>query len=197
MANKAWNDFLPSVLPSCKGVPISQARQEIRAAAIDFCEETLCWVEALDNVSVQASVIEYMLDPPSNDTTIAALTEVKRSEASTALTAGTHYAFDNVSATLTLLSTPGSAYTLEIKAALRPARTSAGIPAAIFEHFLDGIAARAKSRILGMVGHAWSDPQMAMLHEDTYLEKAAEAKRKRSKQYTAGNSRVAWRPFGL
>lgn len=197
MADKTWNDFLPWVLPSCRGVPLSMARQEIRAAAIDFCEQSLCWVDSLDNVSVRGGVADYMVDPPTNDTTIAALIEVKRSGTTGRLTPGRDYTFNNVSMVLTLNPKPGGAYTLEMKAALRPARTSAGIAATIFEQFVDGIAAGAKARLLNVKGQAWSDPMMAREYASDFDDAVALARHKQDSQFSSGNTRIAWRPFGL
>lgn len=194
--SKAWNDFFPWVLPFTPGVPFSMARAEIRSAAIDFCEESLCWREDLDDVSVLAAVTEHALDPPDNATAIAALETVTPSTSSKAWTAGTHYTFDAISGLLTLTVSPGSAYTLEIVAAVKPSRTSATIKDSIFENFVDGIAAKAIQRLLQIPGKQWSNPALAMEYEERFLEEAGKAKRKQQKQYTRGNSRVAWRTFG-
>lgn len=195
---KTWNDFLPDVLPSCKGIPISQARTEIRKAAIDFCGETLCWKEDLDELTTTSGVTEYLLDPPDSESAIVALVSVRRDSTSGhLLQPGSRYTFDAVSARFVLLDTPGSAFVLYINAAVKPSRTSSGLPDGLFEEYADGIAARAKARILGMPGHAWSDPQMSMYYNETYLNEAAKAKRRSSKQYSVGNSHVQWRSFGF
>jgi hypothetical protein len=69
---------------------------------------------------------------------------------------------------ITLYPTPGQNGTLVTRAVLAPKRTATTLPEFLMSRYMDALISGAKSRLLLMPGVGWSNPQLAVYHENVF-----------------------------
>ncbi len=204
-----YEDFLPYVLPYIDNVAAPQAVQQIRAAAIEFCEKTLIWRETvLGNTSPE--VAEYTLPTPT-DARVASLVSLyvnryklqqnnvdnmssRRLQWNDIKGAPVYYLEDGQGG-YRLTPVPDVELPTSAIVAYAPTRTSAELPDVVFERWAEVIAAGAMSRLHSQMGQPYFNGDMARLRLREYSIGVAKAQA----EVNSGNgrSRSSVTPFSF
>lgn len=181
--------FLPLVLPYCPQCPDFIAEQQVRFAAIEFCERSRAWRHMItvsltgpegEMVAPEFAAIHEIEFANFND---QPLTPVQFSTINPNQTGRPRYVTQVSPNALTVspYDEPGD---LEVSVFLKPLanmafETTPGRPIAdrfnvVPKFMLDihgtAIARGALSKILAIPGEPWSDPRMALKHEADFRE---------------------------
>lgn len=176
---KAWDAWLPDVLPHVAGCPDVLATHEIKRAAQTFFRETLAWRAVLDLIDIAASEPEMRVTPDAAGTEIvrieqAALGAVRLNPLSLdaiAIAFGADWAAQTGTPEAITAVTPNSirfvpypvealADKLSLTVALMPSETATGITDELYAHYREAIADGAKSRLMRVSGQPWANPDM-------------------------------------
>lgn len=148
---KAWELFLPDVLPSVPNVTEPMAEHHIRRAAQDFCQRTRAWTKALDPTTTWASTSAYDLELPDQ-------TELVRLESATLNgqdiavwrkgdEACGRYVFTPEGKTVEFNTVPGAGLALVVTASLKPGNAAEGVEDFLFDRYVVQIALGAVARL--------------------------------------------------
>lgn len=168
--------MVPDVVVGLPGVSSPLAEDAIKKAAIEFCEKSLAWTHEHDPVSVAANVNLYDYSKPANTVVVRPLQAwLNKREIITYKTPGElsellgdWRAAKGAPSFITqvrpsqfyLVPTPtmSIALGLTLRVAVKPSRAATGLETFLYEDYLEGIAAGARARLLGMPNTAWRDP---------------------------------------
>lgn len=206
-----WEAFFPLVKQHCEQVPDPVLLSAVRAAAAEFCRETLAYRVDLDPLMVVAGTAEYELDPPDMETRIITplfvsldgneLVETCEDEMPRGWRTGNSgrprsYLVMNAQA-LWLYPAPSedSATGLFVRAAVKPTTGSTGAEDFLLEDHGETIAHGAVARILEIPQKAWSDAQLSVYHAGKFRDGLAVTKLRSRKGNTTADLRVTPRAF--
>lgn len=171
-----WTDWYDEVLPDCPGVGQPFASQCIRAAAIEFFEESRAWQETSDAINAVANQSEYAfsksgvsnvdmvdvlqvwwkgmeIDPYSRGDLIA---EFQNWTIQTGQPEG-FLCLSPDKITLVGYPTTNETGAIKISAILKPTRGATGITDARGREYYDAISYGAKARIQSSPGKSFTD----------------------------------------
>lgn len=174
---RAWEDFLPDVLPEVLGCAQPVAAHALLRAAQEFFQKTRAWNVWLDPVTTVALVTAYDLELESrselvrleaatlNGKTIG-LTRVQavpadwRSNNASLPTC----VFTTDSRTVQLVPAKAAGMLLAIQASLKPSNAAAGINDDLFDRYVETIAVGAKARLMAQPRQGYSNPELSGFH---------------------------------
>ncbi|OEU70155.1 MAG: hypothetical protein BA863_00915 [Desulfovibrio sp. S3730MH75] len=173
MANADWKILMPYVLPEVDKCPKAQITNEIRRAAITFCQRTQIWREILDPLFFPADIASAELEPPRGARVCEVLV-VTNLNGGVALTPEVQ--FSATSDTLDLIDTPTLDTQISVLAALKPTLLSTGIPEGLMEDWGQYIAYGAVASLKAMRGREWEDIPGAQIKNELFEDGIASAK---------------------
>lgn len=199
-----WIQFMDYVLPDVPGCPIPAANIAIRQSAIAFCEQSLAYKAAHDDVAVVSGAAEYAFVPPA-ETVVHAITYAAfngdelqsrvgeygisnpdwRSEEGTP-----KYIFGGMTS-LTLIPAPDVDGTLTMTVALKPAYDATGIDGSIFNEYREAIVHGALSRLMLSPKKPYSNPSLATYHNQQFTVLTGQAGMRAARSYTRAPLKTA------
>lgn len=179
------SDLFPHVEPDVIGCPYPTMAAAIVHSAFQLCDRSGVWSELQDPLTMLNGVSLYELDAPTDAVMLrvsgawvdGSTLEPIRFPAPSALRGfprGYHAAVDRGS--ITLHPTPGQSGTLVVRAVFAPKLTATTLPDFLVSRYLDGLVSGAKNRLMLMPGLAWSNPQLAVYHENVFNTGVATAR---------------------
>lgn len=203
-----WDNYLKEVMPDVSGCPISTAKNAIRNAAIEFCNESRAWRTQIGDVTTADGTKAYTLVPPA-DSEIITITRaiivgdvkplntisnlhLNRYKLGTETDRPVMYNAE-YPGQITFYRTPNDIYTVEIFATLKSTKIATDGPDFLFNDWLEIIAHGAKGRLMAMAGRSWSNPQMVPYHSKKFINGWVEARIRDSKSNVESSS--ALRPL--
>jgi hypothetical protein len=207
------DEFLPYVLPDVPGCADVQALGAISSAAIEFCERSLVLQREHDPISVRANVGDYDLSPPSHHLVCKVMKAWYRNRVLVPYAPddmddpGTYNPAHSTGGstpigyiqkderTITLCRAPGAdeANAVTLRVALKPTRHATSVDDALFEDWVEVIAAGAKSSLQIVPGKTFSNPQMAAFNQGAFIAGINVAMVKANKGHTRANLSVRMR----
>ena len=221
-----WTAYLPEVMLDVAGCPDSVAKNAVKQAAIEFCTESRCWTDQIDDVTTVASTGTYELAATTLQTAygidieIVAVRKVQRPTAARPLPTIPSQHMDRWSpqtstdeprwfnseqsfvtgATrsrfISLYPVPDDVYTYNVWATLRPKKTATSGPDFLYDDWLEPIAHGAKARLKAMSNRPWADPKMIDFHRREFIKGWTEARIRETKSNVQSSTVVAPRQFG-
>lgn len=193
MARVAFTELLPEILPAVPACPEMVAVHAARQAAIEFCEESGCWLVLNDSELIAPDDLPLTLDVPSGARlvrvaqvqldqfalpafTLAQLdaTGIAWRDQVSDATEGYYMASPTE---LALYPRPSSNKTLSAGLVLTPTRAAQDIEDFLFERHYDGLAAGALARLYAIPGQPWSNPGLSVAARERFQVAVARAKR--------------------
>lgn len=163
------------------GCPDITIEQTVLDSCIEFCEKTLILKQTLDSATVTAGTAEVELDTPSStklvkilrvwldETELAAASEddvgnplvhVDSITGVAGVSARPRFYVESSPGVLRLFPKPDDTYTLTVRAAVKPSRSSTAVDEILFENWAAGIVDGALSRLYAMP-ERWANPGLA------------------------------------
>lgn len=177
--------FVPEVKPYLVGCPEPMAIMHIRHAAIEFCEKSRYWRENLTPINAVANTSSYTLAPPA-DALIWDVVSVRHNgkelssaiedditgndwRSQTATDARSWFAGERDN--IRLVPTPSASGTanIDVRAVVKPSRTTNNLPKQLYDNYLEHIAAGAMARLMAIDNVEWSNPSMVARHENVFM----------------------------
>lgn len=183
---KRWDEYLFGVAPSLPDCPEIMQVDAIKDAAIAFCEHTYCWQDTLD-VRVVPSDRDIELTTNDDDIQIVRVEwiggdQLNAPEAKTLqwlddnvwnwrydLGTPVYYTMPLRGTVLWLAPHPAIPITLDVLVSLKPGRASIEGPEDLFADYQEAIQSGAMSRLMMIPGRAWSNPQLAIMHNANWM----------------------------
>ena len=207
----AWEGYLREVMPDVAGCPIRVAENAIRNAAIEFCNNSRVWRDSVTDVPIVQGTSEYTLVPPT-DSEIISTYYAKFSDSNIPLPTipEQHLARGRQNPTqqkpkwfhagsppvIELFWVPDAAYTLEVKAILKPTKASTLGPDFLYNDWLEEISHGAKARLKSMSGRIWSDKTSVKFHRREFIKGWTEARIRDTKSNVQSSTRLKPGYFG-
>lgn len=177
---QGWSSFYPDVLRKVPGAIIPVVDMELRKAAQEFCEKTLCWRDWLDPLTTTGTDLTYDFNVSSDQVVVQLLNVtldnkpidvLSRSQVPadwrTAGYVGTA-AFSMTNRTqFSVIPLQAAGIAIATEVALKPSNTATGVNDDIFGQYKDVIAGGAIGRLHALPG--WGVPG------SDYAEKFQEA----------------------
>ncbi|MBI9113173.1 hypothetical protein [Maridesulfovibrio ferrireducens] len=173
MANADWKILMPYVLPEVDKCPKVQIVNEIRRAAIVFCQRTQVWREELDPLFFPAGIVSAELEPPRGARVCEIIT-VTNLNGGVALIPEVQ--FSSTSDTIDLIGIPTFDTQLSVLAALKPTLLSTGIPEGLMEDWGQYLAYGAVASLKAMRGREWEDLPGAQIKNELFEDGITSAK---------------------
>lgn len=164
--------------PMMLDVPIPIAVQAVAFAAIEFCERTLCWSNALSrSVSTRSMALTpeddgLIMDVSGVTWDGMPLTPLTREQADhirvhepTGIPQGYYRPGPD---TLTVSPDPVSPGVLSVTLLLAPVRTATTLPRMLYDLYWDAIESGAKFRLLSQAHRPWGDPGSALFYKQQF-----------------------------
>lgn len=177
MTTTELTKFLPWVLPHAPGAPEIACVQELRRAAVEFCQRAPVWRHEPSAVDVVANQSEYAIPLPTDAGCSKVLSASYNGKALDGVTVdrlaeeedwdtvtGTPSAYFMTDPdTVRLWPIPDEALTggLKLRLSLMPSRTCSAVPSFLFAQYVDGISYGALERLLIAPGKSYSNPELA------------------------------------
>ena len=186
-------------VPNCVSTTVEYA---IRQATIEFCRDTLWWVEELDPETVQAGQVEVDIPVPSQ-TQVVSLEQVKlddvflrpRGRDDRMYGSGVEgYEWAEPSM---LRFHPGAPRDGEIRvrAALAPTVTATAADEAVMSTWREAIVDAALTRLYLIPNQPFSNPEAAVYRDSRYKRSVVRARMDTNKARTRSRLRVRARPM--
>ncbi|MDF0750281.1 hypothetical protein NLU14_08565 [Marinobacter sp. 71-i] len=189
-----WSDLYQHILPHVPGCPEPLVEDEVRRTAIQFCRETHLWEEELLSVYPVHGVARYQLNLPEETEVLSLASAVQRKDKNkdgTALWPSINV-FGLLHFDPPLDPDEGP---VEIRAILRPSRSSGGVPDRIGLDYDRALIHGAIASLQSIPGRDWSNPQMVAWHTTKYTDAVTEAWVRRATGHTEKPLRVTPQPF--
>lgn len=179
---KLWADFMDHVLTHLKGAPVALVENEIRNAAVRFCERAPVWIEDFEPESVTAEDEDFHVHAPERNTDLVRVAAVWFDGAQLiykthgelavlfdhwrALTGvpqfWTQLRFDRI--TLVPRQNVSGVDFLRGMVQVKPAAAATGVPDEVFSQWRLTIANGALAALFAMPEKPWSNSQLAQYH---------------------------------
>ena len=213
MATVSYELFLPEVMPLVIGCPEIVALNAIRNSAVEFCDRSAVWNELQDSVAVTSADFPFDLEAPAG-AKVSEILDVSFNSKSVrplipdqwdVLAPGwraevgslvVHYygINSNQIGTYPVLDDTLDT-TMQMRVAYAPTRASTKIDDAIYQDWLEQIAAGALSRLLLMAGQQWANAQLATYYSGVFERGVADARVAAMKSFSNGSMAVLPRRF--
>lgn len=186
MATTTWDKFLPLTAPHLPGCPYASIELALAESAAEFCHKTQIWRMELDaDVTVQGEHT-YQLDAPAVLSTVLRLMldgrEIERVddravplEYAASQRKPERYALVTDDS-IRFYPAPDGAYTYAGTVALKPSRAARGVESFIYEAHANTLASGAISRLAIIPNKEWSNPDLAVVHQQLFERGVATAR---------------------
>lgn len=197
--SKAWDQFLPDVLPHVPGCSDLAAEVAIQKAAAQFLDKSKAWRETVQATTDTSAYVTPTL--PSNARAVHlhhCLLDGDRLELASPIDAmgGLWFAHMRTPGIITLgPDLPGAGRTVSALLSLSINQAGASVPDWIFERFHEGIAHGAIHRLCLESGKPYSDGNKSVMHKGLFDEAVADAKAAADRQYASTVKRVVGHYF--
>lgn len=180
------SDFSRFILPEVVGCPDPVLHQAIVQTAFEFCDRTGAWSELLsdsdlycESTQIQESA-SYLL-PSTKDAIALRVTGVwingvsvtSTQIASGLIKAGYHSAVSHDVVTIT--PAPKGDFSITFKVVFAPKMSALSLPD-MMARYERAISAGAKARLMLMPNTTWTNPQLAVLHRQTFDSAVTDAR---------------------
>lgn len=208
------DDVFPLVLPECDAAPYGLARQSVLLAWMRLCENARVWTETLDPQVVVEDQADYDIDIPTNARLVAVRNawvdgvEVRRLtvDEESAMTGGLGLtgqprayrviAWNTVRLIPTPSSLPSGGSELVLRVSYAPTLAATTLPDSQGDRYFETIAAGAKSRLMLMPNHPWSNAAVGKEYQRQFNTACGEALAVELHERAAGSLRVRARILG-
>lgn len=182
---KTWNDFISLVAVDVPGCPPLVMREALKESVASFCDQSACWAEDLDPISLAEGVRDYDLQP-STGARVLVLQAVKYKglpllpftdqdmdvDLKTWLTSpsGSPSTYqlvqDDDAQMLRLFPTPSADEddALDVRVTLKPASDAETLPEWFYEEWRSALASGALAILCAVPAKAWSNSELAVYH---------------------------------
>lgn len=183
MALKAWHEFYPDVLTSVRGCPQPTVDHHLRRAAIELCTRSRRLKLDMPAFNTVAGTAEYALAPGAGMETVqiidaavdgVPIDPVRRAIASTMTDWSTDqgrpslYLMSGNDETVRLWKTPDAVYAVTLTLAIKPDQAAVGIEDWFGDRYNDTIAAGALARLMALPKKVWTNPDLALYHNERF-----------------------------
>lgn len=196
----------PWVLPSVPGCPDPTLEHHMRAAVQRLCILSGVWLVLDDGQPTQAGVRDYEAEPPVSGAQVlrvrdAWLDGVLLTPASSSIFsrqggAARSYTQMEGAGQIRLGGDPVDGQLLQMRLVLTPAPTAVAIPDDLIARHAQAIAHGALASLMLLPGQAWSNPQLAAFHLQSFETLANDARLVSLKDGVDGATTVHKRRFG-
>jgi len=173
--------LLPSVRAEVPGAMDITIIDNIRRAAIDFCERTKFYREEHDPLITSGTIQEYDLDPPSGTVVSDIIWVTYDGDALIAKTdagirphmsaAGTTQYYSLLNPKLLVVAPqPAASKQLKLRVALKPKPTATSIEDYVYDEWSEAFYHGALYRMLNQPGKDWSNPEAALYHQQAFFD---------------------------
>jgi hypothetical protein len=185
---KLWTTFYDYLMPLAPGCTQAFADQQLRLAAREWCDKTLCWRLWLDDVTTVTDVNEYDFGAATGQEVVQLLRATLDAQDLDVLTADSIPAnwrsdtgwsdrqgiFTVDAKTFILVPQPAAGLIAQTEVALRPTIDATGVEDFIFASYVNEIATGAAARLHAMPKKPYSYPQSTARAEfNAAIDKAA------------------------
>jgi hypothetical protein len=210
------DDILPNILPDLPNCPTLLARNELRNAAIEFCEKTLAWNALHDPIILIDNQREYELDTPDGarvvsvmmawsvngrffPKTMLELSSILPGWLTATSSLPLYYNHVAPANTVRVYPTPyqANSSTVTFRVAYAPTRTATEIDDDFVEANFDALCKGAKARLMLMDGKDWSKPVLGAKHEGDFKAAIVDERIKHLMDGAVGAVYAQPRAFGL
>lgn len=169
-----WNKLLPEVLPEVAQAPKDIVRRHIISAAGQFFTKTGIWQQDLDPAKLKArrNKIELL---PERGTRIVSILNIQNLTKNRPVSRNEYHSNGDV---VTFARTYADDCMMQIVAAVKPTRSSAGLPESLYEDWGTAIVYGAIASLKVMRGREWEDLTGAQTRLALFNDYVAEAKGK-------------------
>jgi len=204
----ALSAFYPWVAVNCPGVPTPVMDDAIRRGCREFCKQSRALVEDKPVVTI-VSTADYAPTLTAS-TEVVAVMRFYRS-ATEDLSARLQSYIDGLAVSegkaaeycvletnplsLRLRPTPSSIETLTVKLAVMPTQTAATVDSRLFDWYVEGVTAYAKSWLMEMQDKPWSDAEGAKFARRQFDTQWSAANIRRIQGYADLEQHVEMRPL--
>lgn len=181
-----WSDMLPGVMPHVPGAPKGVVEQHLRKAADRFLLESHAWIEDLDPIPPEPDGVLFLYSPTSGAEVIAVSEARQKGEL-----------LDVTFRPPAEAVAPGADQDSDVyvRAALKPAPRSRGVPEEVWSHWGTYIQDGALARLMEIPGKPWSSFDGAEYFNNRFRKGVVEARARRMKGHTEKNLQVQLRRF--
>lgn len=184
---KALSVFRSRIAPRVPGCSDMLIDQAVLDACIEFSEKSLAVKRMMDPFNTQAGVREYDLD--TGVVMVAAawrdgspMTALTEDDSPARMFAATGSAFPGTPSyiaqvepdVVALFPTPDAAYSIVMRAAIKPTRSATQVEDQLFDQYCDAVVDGALSRLYALPGE-FASPALADRHENKFKAAVADA----------------------
>lgn len=210
MTDISLDAFMPLVLPYVRDCPELVARQALRSAIIEFCNESYWWIEAHPVLTIVAGQATYELDPPTDADVVAPMEVRINGWKLTAkspdeldlmhpedwrrdLTGTPRYYMRETPGELTLVPIPDatSAQALRMTVALRPSQDAVYVSDELYRRWAEEISYGARARLHEIPGQLYYDETASLKYRAKFMAAIGKARVERQSGMSRGPVRVA------
>jgi hypothetical protein len=208
---QALSAFYSRILPYLPGCSEPMVDQVLVTSAIEFCEATNSLRQNLDAFNTRVGAIEYDIDPPSAQHTIArvmgvavdgvelapGMAEVIKNDLPTQAAKPRAFYTDRTDSVLTLRLSPppDMAYRVVVNVALRPARSASELDDDLYNLWVDPIVSGAIARAMMIPDQPFTNPAQAAALMASAARQTAASRVESNYGLIRGSMRVRARPF--
>lgn len=214
MAISSYDSLLPYVLTETPGVPNPLAISAINRAVRRLCLESSCWFD-WQNVTLIAGEADYQLTAPNASAVVRNIKSVQIESSELApipenvvsvdrpwlmLNSGTPTSYYAVNGVLHLMPTPTESdvgKSCRVKAAYIPQMDAQEADESLLDRNAETVTAGAKSILLMMPGHAWTNPAMAQVYLAEFEKGIGRARIEVEQSESMSGLQVKKRRFGF
>lgn len=191
-----YETLLPEILPMVDGCPDTLIENNVRSAAIEFCERTGIYQAELDPVTTVGGIYEYDLEPPSTTTVhkimwvtydgkdlepiSSTLLEQRKPDWRDSDRYGTpEYFLKPTREQFWLVPVPSATMvsSTRLRVQLKPTQTSTACDEVVMSDWRDAIVNGALYRLLRIPNRDWTDLNGAQIYGQLFAESVVRAER--------------------
>ena len=161
--------FVTTVLRDCPGCPNPLIKEEVLAAAIEFCERSEIYTMDI-TVAVTAGDKTVTVSAPSN-TRIVEINHIEIDDEK-------YFDFEHDEGVITLEDKVSFSENWKINVSLKPLKTVTSLPDILYHDWYQTIAAGAKAKLMIMSEKPWSNANLAVVQADLFEKGVKKAIRK-------------------
>lgn len=175
------NDFSRFILPEVVGCPDPVLHQAIVQTAFELCDETSAWCELVNDERIMAGQSVYELPPVSGAIPLRAKdvwingTKVDNGRIGVR-SFDIRYDSADEFGSITIRPTPVQDAELAMRVVYAPSMKAATLPDWLLYRYERAISAGTKARLMIMPNTAWTNPQLAVVHRQTFDSSVADAR---------------------